>query len=78
MRGAGLSLEMWKIAKAECVPVHEGSTCVIVMRDDVASPGSKAVSRMKVSVCLWPPTGLVAVPGYSLRPDPIGLMSISG
>jgi len=46
MWGAGLSLERWKIAKAECVPVHEGSTCVIVTRDDVASPGSKAGSRM--------------------------------
>ena len=42
-----MSLEMWKFAKAECVPVHEGSTCVIVMRDDVASPGSKAASRME-------------------------------
>lgn len=47
MWGAGLSLEMWKIAKAERVPFLEGSMCVIVMRDDVASPGSKAVSRMK-------------------------------
>ena len=47
MRDAGLSLEMWKFAKAECVPVHEGSTCVIVTRDDVASPGSKAASRME-------------------------------
>ena len=25
---------------------HEGSTCVIAMRDDVAPPGSKAASRM--------------------------------
>ena len=49
MRGAGLSLEMWKIAEAECVPGHEGSTCVIVTRDDVAPPGSKAGSRMKSS-----------------------------
>jgi hypothetical protein len=47
MWGAGLSLEMWKFAKAECGPVHEGSTCVIVTRDDVASPGSKAASRME-------------------------------
>jgi hypothetical protein len=46
MQGAGLSLEMWKIAKAECVPVHEGSTWVIAMRDDIASPGSKAASCM--------------------------------
>ena len=47
MWGAGLSLEMWKIAKAERVPFLEGSTWVIVMRDDIASPGSKAASRMK-------------------------------
>ena len=47
MQGAGLSLEMWKIAKAECVPSHEGSTCAIAMRDGDASPGSKAASRMK-------------------------------
>jgi hypothetical protein len=46
MWGAGLSLEMWKIAKAESVPSLEGSTWVIVMRDDIASPRSKAVSRM--------------------------------
>ena len=42
-----MSLEMWKIAKAECVRAYEGSTCVIAMRDDDASPGSKAASRMK-------------------------------
>src|SRR5438045_7742202 len=36
MRGAGLSLEMWKIAEAEWVPVHEGSTCAIATRDGVA------------------------------------------
>jgi hypothetical protein len=41
-----LSLEMWKFAKAERVPFLEGSTWVIVTRDDIASPGSKAVSRM--------------------------------
>ena len=41
-----MSLEMWKIAKAERVPVLEGSTCAIAMRDGVASPGSKAASRM--------------------------------
>jgi hypothetical protein len=41
-----LSLEMWKIAKAESVPALEGSMCVIATRDDVASPGSKAASRM--------------------------------
>src|SRR3546814_9332250 len=46
MQGAGLSLEMWKIAKAERVPSLEGSTCAIARRDGVASPGSKAVSRM--------------------------------
>ena len=38
---------MWKFAKTESVPVLEGSTCVIVMRDDIASPGSKAASRME-------------------------------
>jgi hypothetical protein len=42
-----LSLEMWKIAKAERVPSLEGSTCAIAMRDGVASPGSKAASRME-------------------------------
>ena len=47
MRGAGLSLERWKIAEAECVPVHEGSTFAIAMRDGVAPPGSKAGSRME-------------------------------
>ena len=47
MWGAGLSLEMWKIAKAERVPFLEGGTWVIVTRDDIASPGSKAASRMK-------------------------------
>ena len=47
MWGAGLSLEMWKFAKAERVPNLEGGTCVIAMRDGVASPGSKAGSRME-------------------------------
>ena len=47
MWGAGLSHESWKIAEAECVRVHEGSMCVIVMRDGVAPPGSKAASRME-------------------------------
>src|SRR5882762_1741286 len=47
MRGAGLSLEMWKITEAEWVPVHEGSTCAIATRDGVAPPGSKAGSRME-------------------------------
>ena len=42
-----MSLEMWKIAKAERVPSLEGSTCDIAMRDGVASPGSKAASRTK-------------------------------
>ena len=40
-----MSLEMWKIAKAETVPGVEGSMCAIAMRDGVASPGSKAASR---------------------------------
>ena len=42
-----MSLEMWKFAKAERVPNLEGSTCVIAMREGVASPGSKAGSRME-------------------------------
>jgi hypothetical protein len=42
-----LSLEMWKFAKAERVPNLERGTCVIAMRDGVASPGSKAGSRME-------------------------------
>ena len=42
-----MSLEMWKIAKAERVPSLEGSTCVIAMREGVASPGSKAGTRME-------------------------------
>ena len=46
MWGAGLSLEMWKIAKAERVPFLEGNTWVVAMRDDIASPGSKGGSRM--------------------------------
>ena len=28
-------------------PYHEGSTCVVAMRDGVAPPGSKAGSRME-------------------------------
>jgi hypothetical protein len=47
MQGAGLSLERWKIAEAEWVPVHEGSTCAIAMRDGVAPPRSKTASRME-------------------------------
>lgn len=40
-----MSLEMWKIAKAERVPYLEGRMCAIVMREGVVSPGSKAASR---------------------------------
>jgi hypothetical protein len=47
MRGAGMSLERWKIAEAESVPSLEGSTCAIAMRDGVAPPGSMAGPRMK-------------------------------
>ena len=47
MRGAGLSLERWMFAEAECVPSHEGSMGIIDMRDDAAPPGSKAGSRME-------------------------------
>ena len=47
MRGAGMSLERWKIAKAEGILSLEGSTCAVAMRDGVASPGSMAASRMK-------------------------------
>ena len=46
MRGAGLSLERWKIAEAERVPFLEGSTCAIGKRDGVAPPGSMAGSRV--------------------------------
>jgi hypothetical protein len=46
MRGAGMSLERWKIAKAERFPTLEGSTCAVAKRDGVASPGSMAGSRM--------------------------------
>jgi hypothetical protein len=35
------------VTEAECVPVHEGSTCAIAMRDGVAPSGSKAASRME-------------------------------
>ena len=42
-----MSLERWKVAKAERVPSLEGSTCIVAMRDDAASPGSKAASRME-------------------------------
>ena len=41
MSSAGLSIGIWKVVKAECVCFQEGSTCVIIMRDDAASPGSK-------------------------------------
>jgi hypothetical protein len=42
-----LSLERWKIAEAELVPVSEGRMCIVVMRDGDAPPGSKAASRTK-------------------------------
>ena len=42
-----VSLEMLNVAKAEWVPVHEGSTCAVAMRDGDASPGSWAASRTK-------------------------------
>ena len=68
MRGAGLSLERWKIAEAEWAPVHEGGTCVVVTRDGVAPPGSKAGSRMSsIRRNLRGPTGsagLVAAGGW--------------
>lgn len=47
MRGVGLSHERLNVAEAECVPVHEGSMCAVVMQDGDASPGSKATTRMK-------------------------------
>src|ERR1700757_52539 len=47
MWGAGLSLDMWKFAKAERVLNLEGSTCDIAMRDGGASRGLKAGSRME-------------------------------
>jgi len=45
--GCGVSSEMLNVVEAEWVPVHEGSMCIVVMRDDVAPPGSWAASRMK-------------------------------
>ncbi len=47
MWGAELSLERRKIAEAKWVPSHEGSMCTVAMRDGVAAPGTKAVSRME-------------------------------
>ena len=47
MRDAGVSLESCKIAEAELVPISEGSMCAVVMRDGVASPGSRAGSRIE-------------------------------
>jgi hypothetical protein len=40
-----VSLEMLNVAKAEWVPVHEGSMCIVDMRDGDASPGSWSASR---------------------------------
>jgi hypothetical protein len=45
--GCGVSSEMLNVVEAEWIPVHEGSMCIVVMRDDVAPPGSWAASRTK-------------------------------
>lgn len=42
-----VSSEILKIAKAEPVPVGEGSMCVVVKRDGAASPESRTASRAK-------------------------------
>lgn len=47
MRGAGMSLERWMFAEAGVFPSHEGSMCIVVMRDDAAPSGSMAGSRME-------------------------------
>ena len=75
MRGAGMSLDRWKIAKAERVPSLEGSTCAIATRDGVASPGSMAGSRMNsVRRNMRGPTGSARlVSGGGWRPG-VGLV----
>jgi hypothetical protein len=45
--GCGVSSEMLNVVEAEWVPVHEGSMCIVVMRDDAAPPESRAASRTK-------------------------------
>ena len=45
--GCGVSSEMLNVVEAEWVPVHEGSMCIVIKRDDVAPPGSWAASRTK-------------------------------
>jgi hypothetical protein len=52
--GAGWSHEMCNITQAECVRIHEGSTCSIAMRDGVAPSASKAGSRTAaIRVTFW-------------------------
>jgi len=45
--GCGVSSEIQNIVEAEWVPSHEGSMCIVDMRDDVAPPESWAASRTK-------------------------------
>jgi hypothetical protein len=45
--GCGVSSEMLNVVEAEWGPVHEGSMCIVAMRDGVAPPGSWAASRAK-------------------------------
>jgi len=45
--GCGVSPEMLNVVEAEWVPNHEGSMCIVAMRDGVAPPGSWAASRTK-------------------------------
>lgn len=43
----GSSHVIVNIAEAQLVLCNEGNMCIVAMRDDVAPPGSKAISRMK-------------------------------
>ena len=45
--GCGVSSEMVNVVEAECVPIHEGSMCIVGMRDGVAPPESWTASRTK-------------------------------
>jgi len=42
-----VSLEKANVVEAELVPINEGSMCIVVMRDDIAPPGSRTASRGK-------------------------------
>ncbi len=53
--GCGVSSEMLNVVEAEWVPNHEGSMCIVDMRDDVAPPESWTASRTKGH--FWNPGG---------------------